>query len=150
MEKKKMKLWKKILIALLILFILFLLLTLRKFIIIYKLVDSSKQFADKTNYIAIVQSLQGGNVNILKSYNKNGNYLTIMKTYGKDIQDERCLTVYNKDNEKIGIIQHGQNKIAILDNMVIGEVTVVNVFSTFENIMQQLQIWQYIFYKYAN
>lgn len=140
MEKKKMKLWKKILIALLIFFILFALLVLRNFIIISQLVESSKEFVNKTNYVAVGQSLQGGNINMLKSYNKDGNYLTTIKTYGKDIQNERGITVYNKDNEKIGIIQNGQEKIAILDNIVFGKVTVVNVFSSFESTLQQLQI----------
>ena len=27
-------------------------------------------------------------VNIIKSYNKDGNYLTTFRTYGKDIKDE--------------------------------------------------------------
>jgi len=140
MEKKKMKLWKKILIALLILLILFALLVLRNFIIISQLVESSKEFADKTNFVAVVQSLQGGNVNILKSYNKDGNYLTTMKAYGKDIQNERGLTVYNKDNDKIAVIYSEQNKVALLNESIVGEVKVINVFSTFENIIQQLQI----------
>ena len=140
MEKKKMKLWKKILIALLILLILFALLVLRNFIIISQLVESSKEFADKTNFVAVVQSLQGGNVNILKSYNKDGNYLTTMKAYGKDIQNERGLTVYNKDNDKIAVIYSEQNKIALLNESIVGEVNVVNAFSTIDNTIKQLQI----------
>ena len=59
--------------------------------------NESKEYASKTNYIAVVQSLQNGNVSMLKSYNKDGNYLTTMRTYGKDIQDERGLTRYKKD-----------------------------------------------------
>ena len=140
MEKKKMKLWKKILIALLILLILFALLVLRNFIIISQLVESSKEFADKTNFVAVVQSLQGGNVNILKSYNKDGNYLTTMKAYGKDIQNERGLTVYNKDNDKIAVIYSEQNKVALLNESIVGEVNVVNAFSTIDNTIKQLQI----------
>ena len=139
MEKKKMKLWKKILIALLILIILFALLVLRKFIIISQLVESSKQFTNKTNYVAVVQSLQGGNVNILKSYNKDGNYLTTIKTFGKDIQNERGLTVYNKDNDKIAVIYSEQNKVALLNESIVGEVNVVNVFSTIDSTIKQLQ-----------
>lgn len=140
MEKKKMKLWKKILIALLILIILFALLVLRKFIIISQLVEASKEFVGKTNYVAVVQSLQGGNVNILKSYNKDGNYLTTMKAYGKDIQNERGLTVYNKDNDKIAVIYSEQNKVALLNESIVGQVNVVNVFSTIDNTIKQLQI----------
>lgn len=139
MEKKKMKLWKKILIIVLILCAILAIFITGKFIIIKNLVNEAKEYADKTNYIAVVQSLQSGNVSMLKSYNKDGNHLTIMRTYGKDIQDERSLTVYRKDNEKIGIIQSGEEKIAILDGTVIGEVNVVNIFSTVDNTIQQLQ-----------
>ena len=134
-----MKLWKKILIILLILLAILTIFTVRKFIIIKNLVNESKEYASKTNYFAVVQSLQNGNVSMLKSYHKDGNYLTIIRTYGKGIQDERGLTRYKKDNEEIGILQSGQEKIAILDGSVLGEVNVVNIFSTLDNTMQQLQ-----------
>ena len=139
MEKKKMKIWKKILIIVLILSTILAIFITRKFIIINNLVKEAKEYADKTNYIAVVQSLQSGNVSMLKSYNKDGNHLTIMRTYGKDAQNERGLTVYKKDNEKIGIIQSGEEKIAILDGTILGEVNVVNIFSTVDNTIQQLQ-----------
>lgn len=134
-----MKLWKKILIILLILCAILAIFVVRKFMIIKNLVNESKEYASKTNYFAVVQSLQNGNVSMLKSYHKDGNYLTMMKTYGKNIQDKRDLTRYKKDNEEIGIIQSGQEKIAILDGSVIGEVNVVNIFSALDNTMQQLQ-----------
>lgn len=134
-----MKLWKKILIIVLILFAILAIFIVRKFIIITNLVNESKEYANKTNYFAVVQSLQNGNVNIIKSYNKDGNYLTTFRTYGKDIKDERGLIRYKKDSEEIGIIQSGQEKIAILDGSVLGEVYVVNIFSTLDNTMQQLQ-----------
>lgn len=134
-----MKLWKKILIIVLILFAILAIFIVRKFIIITNLVNESKEYANKTNYFAVVQSLQNGNVNIIKSYNKDGNYLTTFRTYGKDIKDERGLIRYKKDSEEIGIIQSGQEKIAILDGSVLGEVNVVNIFSTLDNTMQQLQ-----------
>ena len=102
--------------------------------------NESKEYANKTNYYAVVQSLQNGNVSIIKSYKKDGNYLTTWKTYGKDIQDERGLIRYKKDSEEIGIIQSGQEKIAILNGSVLGEVNVVNIFSTLNNTMQQLQV----------
>ena len=134
-----MRLWKKILIIVLILFAILAIFIVRKFIIITNLVNESKEYANKTNYFAVVQSLQNGNVNIIKSYNKDGNYLTTFRTYGKDIKDERGLIRYKKDSEEIGIIQSGQEKIAILDGSVLGEVNVVNIFSTLDNTMQQLQ-----------
>ena len=124
-----MKLWKKILIVVLILCAILVICIVRKFIIIRNLVNESKEYANKTNYYAVVQSLQNGNVSIIKSYKKDGNYLTTWKTYGKDIQDERGLIRYKKDSEEIGIIQSGQEKIAILNGSVLGEVNVVNIFS---------------------
>lgn len=135
-----MKLWKKILIVVLILCAILVICIVRKFIIIRNLVNESKEYANKTNYYAVVQSLQNGNVSIIKSYKKDGNYLTTWKTYGKDIQDERGLIRYKKDSEEIGIIQSGQEKIAILNGSVLGEVNVVNIFSTLNNTMQQLQV----------
>lgn len=135
-----MKLWKKFLIIVLILLAILSIFIIRKFIIITNLVNESKEYANKTNYFAVVQSLQNGNVNIIKSYNKDGNYLTTFKTYGKDIKDERGLIRYKKDSEEIGIIQSGQEKIAILDGSVLGEINVVNIFSTLDNTMQQLQL----------
>ena len=135
-----MKLWKKILIVVLILCAILVICIVRKFIIIRNLVNESKEYANKTNYYAVVQSLQNGNVSMIKSYKKDGNYLTTWKTYGKDIQDERGLIRYKKDSEEIGIIQSGQEKIAILNGSVLGEVNVVNIFSTLNNTMQQLQV----------
>lgn len=140
MENKKMKLWKKILIIVLILCVILIIFIARKFVIITNLVNESKEYVDKTNYFAVVQSLQNGSVNILKSYNKDGNYLTTMQVYGKDIQDERGLTVYKKDSELIGIIQSGEEKIALLDgNVVGGDVQVVNTLSIISDNMQKIQ-----------
>lgn len=135
-----MKLWKKILIIVLILCAILVICIARKFIIITNLVNESKEYANKTNYLAVVQSLQNGNVNMAKSYNKDGNYLTTLKTYGKDIQDERGLIKYKKDNEEIGIVYSGQEKIAILNGTVLADISVVNLFSTFDDILPRLQL----------
>ena len=135
-----MKLWKKILIIVLILCAILAICIVRKFIIITNLVNESKEYANKTNYLAVVQSLQNGNVNMAKSYNKDGNYLTTLRTYGKDIQDERGLIKYKKDNEEIGIIYSGQEKIAILNQPGLADISVVNIFSTFDDVLPRLQL----------
>lgn len=135
-----MKLWKKILIIVLILCAILVICIARKFIIITNLVNESKEYANKTNYLAVVQSIQNGNVNMVKSHNKDGNYLTTLKTYGKDIQDERGLIKYKKDNDEIGIVYSGQEKIAILNGTVLAEINVVNIFSTFDDIFLRLKL----------
>ena len=134
-----MKLWKKILIIVLILCVILAIVICRKFIIISNLVNESKEYNDKTNYIAIVQSLQNGNVSIAKSYNKDGNVLTTLKTYGKDIQEERGLIKYEKDNEKVAVVYNGQEKVAIINQPVLATINIVNVYSTFNDFLPRLQ-----------
>ncbi len=140
MENKKMKLWKKILLVLLVLFILWLILVARRFIIITKLVNEAQKYNGKTNYIAVVQSLQDGTVNIMKSYRKDGDYLTTIKVYSPSIKEERGLTVYRKENEVIGILQSGEDKVALIDgNILAGDIQVANALSIISNNVQKIQ-----------
>ena len=128
MEKKKMKLWKKILLIVLALFILFSIYVIRNFLIISNIVNVSKEYATKTNYIANLYSIQGDSVNVSKSYNKDGKYLSLIQTKANDINNSLKLTVYKSDNEGLAIIEAGDRKTAILNNNVIGGIY-VNTFS---------------------
>lgn len=141
MENKKMSLWKKVLIVILFLLLVLIILTTRKVMIISDLANKSKVYDSKTNYLATVLSLENGNVNILKSYNKDGNYLTTIRVLGKDIQKERGLTIYKKDNEVIGIIQSGEEKIALLNqDMVGGKIQIVSILPMIDSdILQKIQ-----------
>jgi len=139
MENKKMKLWKKILLVLLAIFILFSIYVIRNYIIISNIVNTSKEYATKTNYIANVYSIQSNSVNIVKSYNKDGKYLSLIQTKLNDINDTRKLTVYKSDTEGLAVIQSGNKKIAILNNNVIGGVQVVTFASIADmNTLQKL------------
>ena len=134
-----MKLWKKILIIVLILCAILAICIIRKFIIITNLVNISQEYANKTNYLAVVQSLQNGNVSIAKSYNKDGNILTTLKTYGKDGEEERGLVKYEKDNEKISVVYNGQEKVAMINQPVLATINIVTMFSTFNDFLLRLQ-----------
>ena len=139
MENKKMKLWKKILLVLLAIFIVFSIYVIRNFIIIYNLEEVSKEYANKTNYIADIYSIQSNSVNILRAYSKDGVYLSIMETKSNDIKDTRKLTVYKSDNETLGVIQSGDKKIAILNNTMAAEIQVVTFESISDmNLLQKL------------
>lgn len=142
MEKKKNKIWKKILIIVILIVIAFAICVTRKFIIISKLGNESKEFSNKSNYLATIQSLQSGTVSIMKSYNKDGNYLSTLKIYGKEFEYDRGITVYQKNNEQIGIIQNDKEKIAIIDGDVLGgSVGVSNALSILDdNIMSKIQV----------
>lgn len=140
MEKKKMKIWKKILLVILAIFILFSIYVIRNFIIISNIVDLSKEYATKTNYIANVYSIHSDGVDIVKSYNKDGKYLSLIQTkVNANNENHPKLTVYKSDNEGIGVIEAEGKKIAILNNNVIGGVHVITFGSIADmNVIQKL------------
>lgn len=132
MEKKKMKLWKKILLIVLALLVVFAIFTLRKYIIITKLINASKDYVGKTNFVVDTYSLSNDSVSLAKTYYKEGDIFSTTQTLNHNILDERKITAYNKDNEKLIIIQSGEDKIALLN----GEIApvYVNTISEYEDI----------------
>ncbi|MBQ6991990.1 MAG: hypothetical protein IJN50_03645 [Clostridia bacterium] len=134
MEKKKMKLWKKILLVVLALIVVFAIITLRKYIIITNLISASKNYVGKTNFIVDTYGLTNDSVTLTKIYNKDENFLSTHKTYSNNITEIRSLTVYNKDNEKIGIIESGEDKIALLNGNIAIGATGINTMSEFDDI----------------
>ena len=137
MENKKMKLWKIILLMLLVLFILFLISLIRNFIIISNIQNTSKEFANKNNYIASVYSIQNDSVNVLKSYNKNGKYLTILETNVNNINDMIKLIIYKNGTETIEIVESKNHKYAIFNEDVLGGVHVITFFDN-SNVLEKL------------
>lgn len=110
MEKEKMKLWKKAVIVLLLLLAIFIILTARKYMIMKELVNASKEYENKTNYIAVTSLIQKDMVCMEKSYNKDGNFLTERKFYGKSFDDVVTFTSYKNGEDEMDIIQRGENK----------------------------------------
>ncbi|MGN1271083.1 MAG: hypothetical protein ACI4UX_03810 [Clostridia bacterium] len=123
MEKKKMKLWKKLLLVVLALLVVFAILTLRKYIIITKLVNVSKDYVGKINFVVNTYGLTNDSVVLTKTYYKDGNLLSSTQTFSHNILEERKTTAYSKGDEKIVIIQSGDNKVLLAN----GEVAPVNV-----------------------
>ena len=139
MENKRMKLWKKIVLVILAIFILFLVYVIRNFIILSNIINTSKEYSTKTNYIANLYSIQGNSVNISKSYNKDGKYLSLIQTKVNDINDSAKLTVYKSDNEGIAVIESKGEKFAILNNNIVGGIHVFTFESIADmNILQKL------------
>lgn len=139
MENKKMKLWKKILLVLLAILLLFSIYVIRNFIIISGIVNLSKGYAIKTNYLVNMYSVQSNNVSIMKSYNKDGKYLTVLDTKVDDINEIRKLTKYRNESDSVAIIQAGDKKYAMSDDNVLGSLQVVTFGSIADmNILQKL------------
>lgn len=132
MEKKKMKLWKKILLVVLALIVVFAIFTLRKYIIITKLINASKGYVSKTNFMVDSYSLSNDTASLTRTYYKDGNLYSEAQTFSHNILDERKITTYNKDNEKIVIIQAGEDKV-LLSNGNIAPVY-VNTINEYDDI----------------
>jgi len=132
MEKKKMKLWKKILLIILLLVVIFAIFVLRKYIIITNLINASKDYVGKTNFTVDTYTLSNDTVSLMKIYYKDENFLTTTRTFSHDVLNERNFSAYNKDDETIIIIQSGENKTAVL-NANIAPIY-VNTISEFDDI----------------
>lgn len=129
MEKSKMKLWKKIVLIIAVMLIVFIIITLRKFIILTKLENVAKDIINSNNYYAEQYSLHGDSVSIRKSYNKDSKYLTTIERYEVNIPETRKLTIYKGKNEELGIIQSGKTKVAMLNGNTVGGQVDVNTYS---------------------
>lgn len=139
MEKKKMKIWKKILLVVLAVLILYLIYVIRNFIIFSNLVNLSKEYSTKTNYLVNMYSVQNNNISIMKSYNKDEQYLTVLETKVDDVNEIRKLTKFRSDSDSVAIIQAGDKKYAMSDDNVLGSLQVVTFVSiTDMNILQKL------------
>lgn len=110
MEKEKMKLWKKILIVMLVLFAIFIILTARKFIIITRLVNASKEYENKTNYLATTSYVKGDMMYMKNSYNKDENYLNEKKFYGKSLDYPVIFTSYKNGKENLAFTKEEKIK----------------------------------------
>jgi len=132
MEKKKMKLWKKILLAVLVLLIIFAIFTLRKYIIITNLINTSKDYVAKTNFMTDIYFLTNDSVGLTKIYHKDGKIFTTAQTFSHNILNERKTTAYANDNEKIVIVQSGEDKVALLNGNI--APVYVSTISEFDDI----------------
>lgn len=130
MQKKKML--KIVLWVLLVLILLYGIYILRNYIILNKLSKLAKETINNDNYYAQLLAFQGDDVvSIVESYNKDSKYLSIVNFYGPKKQNKQSLTVYKDNTEKMGVIQSGDRRVALLngESIVPGEITIRDVFS---------------------
>lgn len=138
MENKKMKLWKKLLLVVLALLVVFAIFTLRKYIIITNLINTSKDYISKTNFMVDTYGLTNDSVVLTKSYCKDGNLFSTTETLGHNIIEERKITAYSKGDEKIVIIQSGDDKV-LLSNGNVAPIN-VNTISEFDDIKLRIPL----------
>lgn len=136
MEKKKMEIWKKILIVILILVALFIIITARKMIIIGSLQSKMKEYDNVDNYYATIYEYRGTNLQISTTYKKDNTSLSMIKSLGEN--SDRSLISYNNDKVSHIYIEVPGSKLAILDgNGVPGSIQIQNELET-------QNLWQFI------
>lgn len=109
MEKKKIV--KKALLVVLIIFIAFVLVTIRKMVIISNLNNKLSKYTQNTNYYAKLYSYEGGNIAIVEGYNKENKHLTKYTRVGQD--DTRKLIVFSDGEKNNTYIEANEEKVAI-------------------------------------
>ncbi len=140
MEKNEKNLWKKVIIGFLIILVIFLIFIARKFIIIKKLTNVSKENVNKTNYIVTSSLTQNGNGYTEKSYNKDGNFLTKMKFSGKSFDDIVKYISYKNGNDELYIVEEGQNIKTSTESQSYSKGIIRSMSSYFgDNIMDNLK-----------
>jgi len=128
MEKKKMKSWQKVLLIISIIIVIFIILTLRKLIILFELDKTSKEFGEHENYYVETYTTQGNSINVTKSYHKDSKYLTTIEISSINSMQKRLITLYNAEGEQISIYESGNVKKATLDKELVGGNISVNSY----------------------
>lgn len=138
-EKNKKHILRKILFVIFIVFIIFFILTLRKVIIFNKIENVSKDKLDSVNYYIERISIQGNSTMMMKSYNKDNNYFTEIKTFLFSTDEKRELVMYQKDNDQISIMQSDENKIAYTNQNLLnpGSLKLMSL-----NAVNDMKLWQ--------
>lgn len=136
MEKKKMKIWKKILLIILVILAIFIILVARKMIILKNLQNKVEQYMEAENFKATIKSYDGNSIMRYTTYKMNEKMLSILKNYTQ--KDVRTLINYENNEVKHTFIEAGEDKIVILDgNGLPASVQIANGLTT-EN------LWQFI------
>ena len=114
---KKTIIIRIIMIILIILLVVFGILTLRKFLIFSNIEKISKDKINSTNYYIERVSKVGDSITLMKSYNKDENYISESNIISTDNDEkERKIIIYKNNDEKISIIQSGEDKIVFTDS----------------------------------
>ncbi len=136
MKKKNIKLWEKILIIVLVIVSIFIILTVRKMVIIGNLQHKNSQYINSNNYHATISSYYGRNLQISDTYKKGNKILSTLKSFNTN--NTKTITNYSD-----GIVSHtyldvAETKIAILNGEGnVGSIQITNELST-QNIGQFL------------
>lgn len=113
MEKKKMKIGKKILLVILALLAIFIILVVRKMFILKNLQSKVEQYMEADNYKATMRSYDGNSIMKYTTYKRDEKTLSILKNCTE--KDVRTLINYEDNEVKHTFIEAEEDKIVILE-----------------------------------
>ena len=116
MEKKKMKIWKKILIIIGIIFIIFIIHTVRNMIILRGLETKVSKYVDSQNHYEKIINNTIQTTTVTEYYCKDDKAILNLTTTLKDTGEVRKLTNYFEGEKTNTYIDANGDKIAMLDS----------------------------------
>ena len=134
MEKKKMKLWKKILIIIAILLIIFIIIVSRKVLILNSLNDKISKYENSTNaYSKVTTNLEDSKLEQMESFLKNDVIKTIAKFKNADNLDSTVIQFEYPDVMKTYIEDGDKKTFSSYKNEVIERNIIIN-YASYNNI----------------
>ena len=138
MEKKKMKLWKKILIVICIIICLFLIHAIRNMIIIKSLQNKADAYANLNNYYVKSTQYEGSQKTLIENYHKDNKHLMKLQVFSEGIT--RKMSVYSDGETTNSYIEveasEGIEKVASLNSTGFPLVTPISEWLYTDNVGQ--------------
>ena len=136
MEKKKMKLWKKILIIIAILLIIFIIIVSRKVLILNSLNDKISKYENSTNaYSKVTTNLEDSKLEQMESFLKDDVIKTIAKFKNADNLDSTVIQFEYPDVMKTYIEDGDKKTFSSYKNEVIERNIIIN-YASYNNIFE--------------
>lgn len=131
MEKKKMKLWKKILLVLGIVLIILIIMLLRKMFILKNLYDKVSSYEDYSNYYMKKTTYSGDSVTISKIYKKDNKSLITIENHNFEKNSKNAIKIYN-DAETTNVYYETENneKYVYLNQENFIKLNIPNILQT--------------------
>lgn len=136
MEKKKMKLWKKILIIIAILLIIFIIIVSRKVLILNSLNDKISKYENSTNaYSKVTINLEDSRITQIETYLKDDVIKTIARFKNADNLDSTVIQFEYPDVMKTYIEDGDKKTFSSYKNEVIERNIIIN-YASYNNIFE--------------
>ena len=136
MEKKKMKLWKKILIIIAILLIIFIIIVSRKVLILNSFNDKISKYENSTNaYSKVTINLEDSRITQIETYLKDDVIKTIARFKNADNLDSTVIQFEYPDVMKTYIEDGDKKTFSSYKNEVIERNIIIN-YASYNNIFE--------------